>query len=671
MKRLILVFGLIVTCSIIYGQENKLIYNKNIPDTERRAAEILQRSDAFVSVNWVGIDLEKISVSEQFVLQFGKRNLTVHKSKIEKRGINNFCFVGQNEEGVIIVMSVIDNDIQGVIETIDGVYDIKTTGKDEYIIVKVDQSKMKEACMRDHEDNRHDDLEEIDKTDSLDTNDTILQTPFTTRAGNNCKIRVLVLYTSAAQNSVSNIKNTILSAIDISNQSFINSNINYQLELTYAGLTNYTESNSMETDRNRFRNKNDNYMDEVHSLRDKYFADVCVLLVNSAKNCGISYIGISENDAFCVVSTTGSCMSSNYSFVHEIGHLLGCRHDPYVDSNTTPFAYGHGYVYSPGNWRTIMAYSNACSSCIRRQYWSNPNVTYGGVPMGTVSTNNNVRVWNEQSEKIMGFRQPENNVVISGSDILSSTIQADIVAKQTITTSGNVDVTNNKTITMRAGNSITLKPGFTVSSGSVFSAKIENVSDCGLSPITVASWIDAVCRGNALRFNVTNATNYYIEVRKYAPTYSLVYSSSGSITGNPVTVWNVPSSLSVDDYSMYISFSSPYYEEYRKSNILVWACRGNDEIENDEIMLTTVSDDHFDFNIYPNPNDGNFTLTVETKEIQPFFVEIFDSFGALVSKTEYSGVYQVNINHTGLLSGVYLVKLSMNNHVSTKKIVVQ
>jgi hypothetical protein len=82
--------------------------------------------------------------------------------------------------------------------------------------------------------------------------------------------------------------------------------------------------------------------------------------------------------------------------------LQGARHNPENDGTTTPFAYGHGYR-SGSSWRTIMAYD--CSpTCPRLQYWSNPNVKYGGVPMGTAVTHDNARVLNETASTVGAFR---------------------------------------------------------------------------------------------------------------------------------------------------------------------------------------------------------------------------------------------------------------------------
>ena len=482
MRYYFLTFGFLIVCSsFIHGQDNKLIYSKQVSNSAERTNEILRKSETYTSVEFVEIDLEKILKYNQFTLQFKENNVSISKERIDVRGVNDYCFVGRDNEGDHVLISVLDDDIQGVIETTKGVFTIETVGKKEYAIVKVDYSKLREACENLHEEssNSNSDEEKIHNRDSnIDNNDITTSPILKSATVNNCKIRVLVLYTPNAQSSVSNIKNTVLTAVALTNQSFINSNINYQIELAYVGRTNYTES-GYSTDLSRFRTSGDGYMDEVHTLRNKYSADVCVLLANESDICGIATgIGVTANDAFCVISSYSTCATSNYSFGHEIGHLLGCRHDPYVDNSSTPYAYGHGYVNPSKTWRTIMAYVDACGSCPRLQYWSNPNVTYGGEPMGTVATHNSTRVWNERSNTVMAFRQPDNNVTVASSDI-PNTQYADIIAKQDIATNGTVNVNSGNTLNMRAGNSITLQPGFSLEAGAELSVTIENINDCG------------------------------------------------------------------------------------------------------------------------------------------------------------------------------------------------
>lgn len=482
MRRCFILYGLfIVSSTFVHGQDNMLVYSKQISNSAEITNRILRKSETYISVDLVGINLDKILEYEDFSLQFCERNIHIRKERLDVRGINNYVFVGGNSEGSRVLISVLGNDIQGVIETDEEVYTIETVGEQQYALITVDYSKLREACDIFNEGNDQSSFDDIiiqNHDFDIESDDDITLSPIVKAAStNDCKIRVLVLYTPNAQSSVSNIKNTILTAVALTNQSFVNSQINYQIELVYAGLTNYTES-GFSTDLLRFRTSGDGYMDEVHALRNKYSADICVLLINDCAYCGLATgIAVTQDKAFCAVSTCSTCATTNYSFGHEIGHLLGCRHDPYVDPNTTPFAYGHGYVHPLNTWRTIMAYGNACSWCPRLLYWSNPNVSHNGEPMGTITTHDNTRVWNERSNTVMAFRQPDNNVTFTSSD-MPNTLYADVIAKQNITTSGTVNTNSGNTLKMRAGKSIILQPGFSVQTGAEFSAKIENVDDC-------------------------------------------------------------------------------------------------------------------------------------------------------------------------------------------------
>ena len=480
MRRCLLLFGFLYVCFIfLYGQDNILINSKQISNSAERRNEILRRNQTYTSVDFVDINMDKILEYEDFSLQFGKRIIPIRKDRIDARGINNFVFVGSNNEGCRVLISVLDDDIQGVIETDGEVFTIETVGRQQYALITVDYSLLREACDDLNEGNNRSSFDGDNIPNyisSIESDDYMFFPPILREAAAyDCKIRVLVLYTQNALSSpsVSNIKNTILTAVALTNQSFVNSQINYQIELVYAGQTNYTESGYI-TDLSRFRTAGDGYMDEVHALRNKYSADVCVLLSYTTDACGrASEIGATESDAFCLVSAYSTCATTHYSFGHEIGHLLGCRHDPSADPDTTPFAYGHGYVNPSKTWRTIMAYG----SCTRLQYWSNPNISYGGEPMGTAATHDNTRVWNERSNAIMAFRQPDNNVTFTSSD-MPNTQFADVIAKQNITTSGPVNVNSGNTLSVRAGNNINLQPGFSVQTGAEFSAEIENIDDC-------------------------------------------------------------------------------------------------------------------------------------------------------------------------------------------------
>jgi hypothetical protein len=201
---------------------------------------------------------------------------------------------------------------------------------------------------------------------------------------------VMVVWTAQArsdQGGTTAIQNLVNLAVTEANQSYINSNMNQRVNLVHMEEVSYTQAD-FSTDLGRLQNPSDGYVDNVHSLRNTYYADLVSMFVSyNTTTCGIGYLMTSvspsfESNAFTVVEI--DCATGYYSFAHEMGHNQGARHDWYVDSNTTPYAYAHGYVYVPGLWRTIMAYNNACSpsNCTRIQYWSNPGISYNGNPTG-------------------------------------------------------------------------------------------------------------------------------------------------------------------------------------------------------------------------------------------------------------------------------------------------
>jgi hypothetical protein len=140
---------------------------------------------------------------------------------------------------------------------------------------------------------------------------------------------------------------------------------------------------------------------DVKRLRDEKRADIVGLIIDNPKGCGQSTrVGPESDEAFFVVHH--ACAAITLSIAHEIGHILGVRHDRFVDENNVPFAYGHGYVNGT-KWRDIMSYKEGCGGCPRIPYWSNPRIVYKGEPTGTPASDS-ARVILELAERVSNFR---------------------------------------------------------------------------------------------------------------------------------------------------------------------------------------------------------------------------------------------------------------------------
>jgi len=217
-------------------------------------------------------------------------------------------------------------------------------------------------------------------------------------------IDVLVAYTKKTASNYMDVRRDLVDlAIEEGNQSFRQSGIGHvKLRLVHAYQTDYLEEGATHFDHVwRFADKGDGYMDEVHELRNKYKADVGILIVDDPKGCGLATrVYADAEEAFAVVHH--ECAAATYSMAHEIGHLIGARHDLNLDKSMTPFPYGHGYVNGT-KWRDIMSYKESCNGCPRLPVWSNPTIQVKGEPAGTPDLDN-ARVIAEQAGRVAGFR---------------------------------------------------------------------------------------------------------------------------------------------------------------------------------------------------------------------------------------------------------------------------
>ena len=216
-------------------------------------------------------------------------------------------------------------------------------------------------------------------------------------------ITLIVAYTKQAASHYSDInKDLIALAIEEANQSFRNSGLGHiRLEVVHSYQTDYVESGSHFDHVFRFADKGDGYMDEVHALRDQYHADVGVLIVHDPQGCGLSAgVAPPPDRAFAVVHH--ECAATMYSLAHEIGHIIGARHDMALDDSMSPFPFGHGFVNGT-KWRTMMSYKDSCDGCPRLPIWSNPAVLVRGVPAGDQASDN-ARVIAERAAVVAGFR---------------------------------------------------------------------------------------------------------------------------------------------------------------------------------------------------------------------------------------------------------------------------
>ncbi|HTQ80083.1 MAG TPA: M12 family metallo-peptidase, partial [Thermoanaerobaculia bacterium] len=221
-------------------------------------------------------------------------------------------------------------------------------------------------------------------------------------------VDILVVYTSNVRiklGSAENVLAVIQNDIDVANTTYANSQISANLRLVGTQEITLDEDGQAENELTAFHNRTD-----IPALRKKVGADVVSLLVERMDDaCGIGYLMNKDAlgpdfspYAFSVVRR----FCAPYVLVHEVGHNMGCEHDPGNSSDTpdqASYPYSYGY-FVDGNFRTVMAYANRCTKdCLPTLYFSNPDVSYNGLPTGIAGDRDNHRTINNTRALVASF----------------------------------------------------------------------------------------------------------------------------------------------------------------------------------------------------------------------------------------------------------------------------
>jgi hypothetical protein len=439
---------------------------------------------------FVEVDAKSISGTSVTITAFGK-SFTLHQMYTNERGPRDYSWFGRSHDGYGSAVFVVNGDMVTAHMTLDfGSYSLMPLGEGLHVMMAINES----AFPHDENDGRYAELVKTagpPKLDYIDYDNDPIEAA-QPKSINNCSIRYLIAYTTAVGNALADVHGFMQSCIDNHNLINANSTGEHNVELARSVLVNYNEvGGEFGTDLSRFKGTADGFMDNIHSLRTLYDADVCQLIVNFGDACGLAdAIGASFSTAFAV--TERSCAVSNKTFTHETGHLYGARHDPFIDANIIPIPYAHGYVKTAGTssqrWRTVMAYVDQCESlgatCPRLERWSNPsiNVTFNGTTAasGTFALHNNAEVVRDEESTLSGFEARITNKNVTNNTVLVDE-WGNIEGGTSITAPsvGSTSVVYNSGSkgNYRAGTSITLLPGFWARAGTDFVAYIGTCSN--------------------------------------------------------------------------------------------------------------------------------------------------------------------------------------------------
>lgn len=317
----------------------------------------------------------------------GGRWLVAERARTLRRAAQDLTWIGKvrGDKHSEVLLTQVDRYLAGYIHTREGAFEL-TPSADGSLLIALDSDLFPECAG----------AAPIDSPDHPHVSAASGVTPL---------IDVLVVFSpgSTAQlGGAAQAQVFAQSAVDSANQAYSNSLIDAQMRLRGVRFTTRADSGNSSTDLNWVRND-----PEVAAWRNEVGADLVGMISEFSNACGQGYLmGSPPSTGFAPSGyqvTARSCAVGNLSYAHEHGHNMGLQHDS-ANGSGGSFAYARGH-FVDGSYRTVMSYSDSCTmGCTRRSYFSNPNVSFMGVPSGIVDQRDNARAANQTAPVVEQFR---------------------------------------------------------------------------------------------------------------------------------------------------------------------------------------------------------------------------------------------------------------------------
>ncbi|MFC5051717.1 reprolysin-like metallopeptidase [Rubritalea spongiae] len=211
--------------------------------------------------------------------------------------------------------------------------------------------------------------------------------------GANITIDYVVGYGIAARQAeggTAAIEARIIASVDRTNLAFANSGLGDEVELVLLGTIEdpvYSFPGAIDgnmgsgDELGNLQNEVDGVLDVVTDFKLALGADGSAFVVSSADgSAGVAY---RPGESMIVARTYMT--STRITFVHELGHNIGCNHswgDSSSDEGTSQHNYGWRFTTtSSSKVRTVMSYDWGWT---RIPYFSDPEINYQGAPTGAV-----------------------------------------------------------------------------------------------------------------------------------------------------------------------------------------------------------------------------------------------------------------------------------------------
>lgn len=239
---------------------------------------------------------------------------------------------------------------------------------------------------------------------------------------------VLVAYTEIAEAVVGGaeaMQSLVNLAVFETNEGYARSDALGRVNLVGLICTAYAEDGDLTALVDRLQDPADGYMDEVPAYRTLIGADIVELIFGLPHGgAGKAYdimcptnMPTFSASAYCAARYTAA--TGNFTFGHEIGHLLGCHHNTEA-AGSPSCAYGGAYGFitsmSMPAYRSIMAYDSYGNAATRVNHYSHPGkIAPDLLPLGTgAAYNANVLLLTQGVADFWGSERNVGHTIATG-----------------------------------------------------------------------------------------------------------------------------------------------------------------------------------------------------------------------------------------------------------------
>jgi hypothetical protein len=222
---------------------------------------------------------------------------------------------------------------------------------------------------------------------------------------------------------------------------------------------------------------------------------------------------------------------------------------------------------------------------------------------------------------------------------------------------GSVVISNGKSINLEAKNYIRITPGFKVTSGSSFTAKVDGTDPNTRSDESIQSCCKIVKGEGA-----NNSIIYSLSGHCISADWNLRGYKTDITSDEPE--FTIPEKLNKGQYSLNVTSANCPIES------VVLSVNNNKVNQNSTPPNSEQLGNSSSLNVIPNPTNGSFSI-ISDKPMKS--IDIIGSVGQLVYEIvlpQQSKEWKVNL--LNMTAGIYTIKVKYDeNEIETKKIVVQ